>query len=68
MKSELKIVEIIVLAEMSDGNVYNVLTKKETREVIISTIGLCENGIQLLETPIEGIEITTADKMKKERE
>lgn len=59
MKTDLKIKKILVLAELSDGKVYNVLCKKETQDVLIHTISLCEDGIQLLDTPIQGIEITS---------
>lgn len=65
MKADLKIKHIVVMAEMSDGKIYNVLLKKETQEVVISTISLCENGIQLLDKPVEGVEITTPFKKNK---
>ena len=57
-KSKDKIKRIVVLAELTDGKVYNVLVKPETQQVIISTINLCENGIQLLSPPVDGIKVT----------
>jgi len=62
MKTDLTIKRIAVIAEMSDGKLYNVLCKKETQEVVINTIGLCEGGIQLLDKPVEGIEIINPAK------
>ena len=62
MKTDLTIKKIAVIAEMSDGKFYNVLCKKETQEVVIHTIGLCEGGIQLLDKPVEGIEIINLSK------
>lgn len=68
MKTNLKIDTILVLAKMSNGKIYNVLIKKETQDVVINTISLCENGISLLNPPIDGIDITTPKKMKKDKQ
>ncbi len=65
MKTDLTIKKIVVLAEMSDGKVYNVLTTKSTQQLVIDTISICEKGIQLLDQPVEGIEVTTVDEQKK---
>lgn len=65
MKTDLTIKRIVVIAEMSDGKLYNVLCKKETQDVVIHTISLCENGIKLLEEPVEGLEIIEPGKKVK---
>jgi len=64
---ELKIDTLCCIVKLTDGRVYNVLLKKETQDILANTINLCEGGIQLLDTPIEGIEITTPKKGAKKK-
>jgi len=59
---EIKIETIVVLAKLNNGKIYNVVMKKETKEVVQHTINLCEGGIKLLDTPIETIDIITKNK------
>jgi hypothetical protein len=56
-KPDLTIEKIACVAKMSNGECYNVLLKQETQQAIISLINVCEDGIKLLDPPIEGIEI-----------
>lgn len=54
---EPKVQDIIVLAKLNNGKIYNVLLKKETQSVVLNTINLCEGGLQLLDKPVESIDI-----------
>jgi len=61
---EPKIENIIVLAKLNTGKIYNVLLKKETQNVVLNTINLCEGGIQLLDNPVESVDIVPLKNSK----
>lgn len=61
---EPKIENIIVLAKLNTGKIYNVLLKKETQILVLNTINLCEGGIQLLDSAVDSIDIVPLKNLK----
>ena len=51
------IVDIIVLAKLDNGKIHHILTSRQNIQAITCMIGGIENGLKMLEHPIEGIDI-----------
>jgi hypothetical protein len=53
-KKERKIEYLSLLAKMSDGKIYQVVTKPSTDKMILGVIIELEKNVRILDKPIEG--------------
>lgn len=56
-EEELKITKLSMLVELNNGNVHQLITTSENRDMYLEVIEQYEKGIKLIEAPLEDIEI-----------
>ena len=61
-KEEIKITKLSMLVELNNGNVHQLITMPEYRDIYLGVIAQYEGGIKLIEDPLEEIEIKTKIK------
>lgn len=59
MGKKLKITKLSMLVELNNGNVHQLITTSENRDMYLEVIEQYEKGIKLIEAPLEDIEIKT---------
>lgn len=57
-KKKIKLETLVVLGKFSDGTVKQVLLSELTRSLLERVLMIEKGAIQVLDTPIEGIDIT----------
>lgn len=61
-KKEPIIENAIIIAKFSDGKCRQVLANKDTINAVLQIVGMMEGNINVLETPIETIDIEVNNK------
>ncbi len=59
--SDLNIEHLAFIATLETGKTYQVLVNEEHSEIILKLICQLENGIKLLDPPLEGIQVTKGE-------
>lgn len=59
MEKKLKITKLSMLVELDNGNVHQLITTPEYRDIYLGIIAQYEGGIKIIEAPLEEIEIKT---------
>ena len=62
MEKKLKITKLSMLVELNNGNVHQLITMPENRDIYLGVIAQYEGGIKLIEAPLDEIEIKTKIK------
>lgn len=56
-KEELKITKLSMLVELNNGNIHQLITTSENRDIYLGVIAQYEGGIKIIEAPLDEIEI-----------
>ena len=56
-KKELKITKLSMLVELTNGNVHQLITTPEYRDIYLGVIAQYEGGIKLIEEPLKSIKL-----------
>lgn len=56
-KNDPKLLNFVIIGKFDDGKCRQILIKPKTESAILSLITVCESGIRVLETVIEGIDV-----------
>ena len=59
MGKKLKITKLLMLVELNNGNVHQLITTPQYRDIYLGVIAQYEGGIKIIEAPLEEIEIKT---------
>jgi len=59
MEKKLKITKLLMLVELNNGNVHQLITTPQYRDIYLGVIAQYEGGIKIIEAPLEEIEIKT---------
>jgi len=56
-KEKLKITKLSMLVELTNGNVHQLITTPEYRDIYLGVIAQYEGGIKLIEEPLKSIKL-----------
>ena len=56
-KEEIKITKLSMLVELNNGNVHQLITMPEYRDIYLGVIAQYEGGIKIIEEPLKSIKL-----------